>query len=335
MLTVPSLRAPVLLWSPSALCAALTAPLPRCPSPCTPRCAQTLPGQDRLSLRGQWHLYPPPAPTSARGWQGDSPLPKTTPRATATISLPYLLPEPPSQRMEEIFLAPRPEFGWALMFGDRHPHFLPPTLGTGEPPKFWRLHNPITAPRAPGQTPEWIIFPYQLFIQILELLRQAVSKCGSLKFQPNGRMLTKTEKICVKMIQLAFLPIHELRKQSPGFTSLIFTRLVWVFKALGQGLDPISLSSQRRHSLLAGNELGIAAHRAVCAGPRTLAQTQRVQGGVLCQWGCTPGSRGHRHGAAFVSESKARASAGMSLGVPSSLGNEGSAVWSHQRATTG
>lgn len=85
--------------------------------------------------------------------------------------------------------------------------------------------------------------------------------------------MTKTENICVKMIWLAFLPIHELRKQSPGFTSLIFTRLFWTFTALGQGLDLISLSSQPWRLLLAGTELGVAVHRAVCAGPRVAQGT--------------------------------------------------------------
>lgn len=61
-----------------------------------------------------------------------------TPRATVTISLPHLLPEPPSQWMEETFLAPPPEFGWVLVFGDPHPHFLPLSLGTGEPLKLWK-----------------------------------------------------------------------------------------------------------------------------------------------------------------------------------------------------
>lgn len=101
------------------------------------------------------------------------------------------------------------------------------------------------------------------------------------------------EKICVKMIWLAFLPIHELQKQSPGFTSLIFTRQFWTFKALSQGLDPISLSSQPWHLLLPGTELGIAVHRAVCADPRMpKAQTQRVQRLPCAQCGSTPGSWG-------------------------------------------
>lgn len=96
--------------------------------------------------------------------------------------------------------------------------------------------------------PSSSFFYYQLFIQILGLLRQALSKYGVLKLQPNGGMLTKRKKkMCKKLIQLEFLPIHELAKQSPIFTSLIFTRLFWFFKAVRRRLDATLFSSRLWH----------------------------------------------------------------------------------------
>lgn len=57
----------VLPCGPSPLCAALTVPLPMCPSPCTPLCAQTLAGQDRLSLVGTGTPLSSPCPDISTG----------------------------------------------------------------------------------------------------------------------------------------------------------------------------------------------------------------------------------------------------------------------------
>lgn len=115
------------------------------------------------------------------------------------------------------------------------------------------LGSPSSAPlgcswRPLRRLPSSSFFYYQLFIQILGLLRQALSKYGVLKLQPNGGMLTKKKKkMCKKLIQLEFLPIHELAKQSPIFTSLIFTRLFWFFKAVRRRLDATLFSSRLWH----------------------------------------------------------------------------------------
>lgn len=56
-------------------------------------------------------------------------------------------------------------------------------------------------------------FPYQLFIQILGVLRQALSKYGSLKLQPNGGMLAKRGKIrmCKELPSWHFIPFMSER----------------------------------------------------------------------------------------------------------------------------
>lgn len=168
----------------------------------------------------------------------------------------------------------------------RPPPTIPaPHLALENPKNSWGLLRLITAPRAPGQPPEGIISPYQLFIQTLELLRQAVS---SLKFQPNRGMLTKTEKTCVKPIWLAFLPIHELPEQSPAFTSSIFTRLLWIFKKFGFRLDLSSVSSQAWGLLLAGAELGVLLPGEFVLAPGWPQAQAECAGSPWCaRWGST------------------------------------------------
>lgn len=72
--------------------------------------------------------------------------PKVTPTTTVTISLPYLLPEPPSQWVDQIFLIPLPEPVWVLVFGDPQPHFLPHTW-------HWRTTKTLGGSTAPSLFP--------------------------------------------------------------------------------------------------------------------------------------------------------------------------------------
>lgn len=193
--------------NPPHTAASRPAPLAPKPSACTPGlCSAPLSPGSGSPWAGQAVSVdndPPVHPNISGGMARRQPCSKRRHPGHPTFTIAHLLPKPPSQLMEadgQTPAAPPPAVRAGAGDSETPPQLLL-QVGACQTGRHW------AAPALPQLHCRWrplrrlqsgSFFCYQLFIQILGFLRQALSKYGILKLQPNGGMLAKRKKRCVK-----------------------------------------------------------------------------------------------------------------------------------------